>query len=965
MTFNNVNVFRSVLNTLNTSGVNSSSDKVKNGGSFSPNTFEAIAIMRSELDNQWDNSYITKYEALLQTRLNRLKQELNNAYKALLEISGGMHIRDDADATSANKSLQSAYGSTLAGGSNAAFNDLKYYADSAAFNAADGGTTTNTTAVDGIPSYWQADPIGLYEMRRLYVTGPALQIVNDVNITMRTEEIPGKATTGGLGGLAGLLGNKPFIGGEKVAEYSAEVKTGGFWTTVNYLFNFSPREMKYNYVTAYSTTTEEAGTRQKDGVQALLANRQVVDSRDAGQGGMSDPIPVYGSASGDTIPPDGARIKWETTSSSYITEQSPFFGSYGKSIDNRTILRRQVANNFDFQDYNGGSFSDTVRSDFDIAADNGEAKKYTVYGNEEFKNGPMSSRLKWEFQHDGKVAADLNQDGDIDGSDDHTAKAAFVNHYIVQTKTIELNSSADSYGKIEVAKEDLIRSKGVDGTADHTLIDENKNKVIDNILDSDGNPKEKMLMAGSSKISKTFTGEYMASLHTIDSFNGQEISSNNGSIVFNKPVILGQYEGFERAKMMSIGVAEDYIDEINTLPRTKAQALELVSKFQSEINASGMVDTDWHYSQYKDATSDKTTGSKIMFKLIDKVEFDSGLVKIEYDPTKVYSTTPIQPNGTKINPIEYESPTVAFRKTFNLSADEISMLNYSGSLDTLTSTELYIDTPNREYKDARIKINTSSIIGDLDLIVNGKVVPPESPGVYNLKGYLQEGDNVISTQMKFSGNGGATGHYFELLNDASNNPEVTNWINSKISTERAKNGDNVSSKFNSNPEYGYTSAWQSKLAVQKVDINFKRNSGDFNFNIGGMIETRNELTANEYYDIMQNGSTAEKDDLMANWFLREDNLNDVLLLGSSQTATKIKDVNPLLRVLIDALNNPEYKDIFYLGMVNSNLGKNIQLKATVSAPTGGSIEGILDVKYNPKDHRFTLVQSKYDAFGGI
>jgi hypothetical protein len=52
-------------------------------------------------------------------------------------------------------------------------------------------------------------------------------------------------------------------------------------------------------------------------------------------------------------------------------------------------------------------------------------------------------------------------------------------------------------------------------------------------------------------------------------------------------------------------------------------------------------------------------------------------------------------------------------------------------------------------------------------------------------------------------------------------------------------------------------------------------------------------------------------------------------------------------------------------MLNSNIGKNLQLKASVSAPTGGSIDGTLDVRYNPRDHKFTLVQSKYDAFGGV
>lgn len=932
MTFNNVNVFRSVLSTLNTSGVNSSSDKIKRGGAFSPSTFEAVSIMRSEFDNQWENSYITKYEALMQTRLNRLKQDLNNAYKALLEISGGMHIREDADSTSANKALLTAYGTAIAGGSAKAFEDLKYYADSSSFETAD-----SATVQDGIPSYWQADPgLGNYEMRRLYITGPALQMVNDVNVTMRTEEVPGKAPSG-LGGLSSLLGNKPFVGGQKVAEYSSEVKTGGFWTTVNYLYNFSPREMKYNYVTAYSTTSEESGTRQVGGNQALLAAGQVVDARDANEGNMDDPIPTY-DASG-TLPPEGGRIKWEPGSGSYTTERSPFFSSYGAGIDNRDIERRSVSNDSDFRDYltNKNSFQDDVKSSFPLAYDGGLATKAVEYGSEELNNASMSDRLKWEYQHNGEGAADLNQDGDIDNSDyyasgilpkisvatynsnpafysalgytfvsnpdKHTVKAAFLNHYIVQTKTVELNSTSDSYGKIEVVKDDLLRSTGVDGSADHVHVDQDGDGVID------GNSDEKVLMAGSSKISKNFNGKFIGGLHKIDSFNNQEISSNNGSIVFNKPVVIGEYEGFERAKMMSRGIANDYFDEMNSLSRTRDKAVELAAKLQSEVNGSGIVDTDWHYSQHRDNDTNPTNGvydDRIMFKTVKDVRYDGGRVTIEYDPNKVAGT--VQPNGSEINPTNYTNPTVAFRKTFNLSSDEIRVGSYSGSS---LNDPLFIDTPDYTYKDVRINIATSALSQGVDLIVNGKAVPPESPGVYNLKGYLNEGENVIAAQMKFSGSGD---HYFTLEDEGSNESEVKSWIESKISTDRTKNGDASFAKFNANPDYGYTSSWQSKLMVQKVDVNDEQQR---------------------------------------------------LELGSNKTATKVKDVNPLLRVLIDALNNPEYKDIFYLGMLNSNIGKNLQLKATVSAPTGGSVEGVIDVQYNPKDHKFSLVQSKYDAFGGV
>jgi hypothetical protein len=982
MTFNNVNVFRSVLSTLNTSGVNSTSDKIKRGGAFSPTTFEAVAIMRSEFDNQWENSYIIKYEALMQTRLNRLKQELNNAYKALLEISGGMHIREDADATSANKALLTPYGTTMPGGSNQAFNGLKYYSNSGAFELAD---SENGTTVDGIPSYLENGTLyyyddggakhvtqnnAKYEMRRLYVTGPALQIVNDVNITMRTEEIAPKKPTPNFSGLTNLLGTPPFIGQQKLDEYSAEVKTGGFWTTVNYLYNFSPREMKYNYVTAYSTTTEEAGTRQINGRQATLYNNEILDARDTGPGTVTGSGQPYTDMN-DTVdnnlsktnrPPMGARVKWSPSEGSYITERNTFTGTYNH-IDDRFIIRRETGNDAAFYEYltKNNKANKDVKIDFDTGGN--LAGKFVEYGDEEMKNASMASRLKWEFQHDGNGAADLDQDGDIDSDDDHKVKAAFLNHYIVDVRNIELNSSEKSYGTIKAVNltnnplERLLRSKGVDGSAEYIHNDKDGDGIIDDT------PEEKLLLPGSGKISKSFKGDFIGSLHTIDSFNGQEISSNNGSIVFNKPVTLGEYEGFERAKMMSRGIANDYFDEINSLSKTRDKAVELAAKLQSEVNASGMVDTDWHYSQYRDSDNNPLNGvynDRIMFKTIKDVRYDGGVITIQYDPSKVDGTPVLDSNNNTIaiiNPTNYKNPVVAFRKTFNLSSDEIRSGDYSG---TLTNDPMFIDTPNYTYKDAKIKISTSTLSENVDLIVNGKVVPPESPGVYNLKGYLQEGENVISAQMKFSGTGD---HFFKLEDEGSNNAEVKSWIESKLSTDRTKNGDASFPKFNSNPDYGYTSSWQSKLMVKKVDINFKRNSGSFTFTTGG-IGNVSELTAQQYYTINMLGTPAEKDELK-NWFLKEESENGVMSLGSNRTATKVKDVNPLLRVLIDALNNPEYRDIFYLGMLNSDIGKNLQLKATISAPTGGTIEGVIDVRYNPKDHKFTLVQSKYDAFGGV
>ena len=61
MTFSNVNIFRNSVDSLRTN--QNGADRIKKGGAFSPNTLESVAIMRSDLDNQWENAYIVKYQS--------------------------------------------------------------------------------------------------------------------------------------------------------------------------------------------------------------------------------------------------------------------------------------------------------------------------------------------------------------------------------------------------------------------------------------------------------------------------------------------------------------------------------------------------------------------------------------------------------------------------------------------------------------------------------------------------------------------------------------------------------------------------------------------------------------------------------------------------------------------------------------------------------------------------------------
>lgn len=1004
MTFSNVNVFRSAALNLKSSEPGATADKIIRGGAFSPNTQEAIAIMRSDVDNQWENAYIIKYQALMQNRLNRLKQDLTNSYKSLLEVSSVQQVREN-DITSANTALTDVYGKILPNATEA-FKSLTYYNNEEEFSLADGGgyahDPDNLSAEDGVPSYLlnttlkqygpgadadkQNGEDGVIEMRKLYVTGPALQVTNSMKIAFRTEEVPTEYTKVELGPLPLPipLGDKPYVAGQKVAEYSAEVKAGGFFTTLNYLYNFAPRELKYTYPTAYSTNTEEAGSRQvtySDGAktQAVLFNNQVTDSRDVYSvnpqsggkvGGLTEDagVPSYTNNDGDK-PPIGSRIKWNNSNASdgYTTERSPMFtqrnvtgGAINDAQDNRAITRRESDNDSKFRLDAFNSFGDIVKGDASNPwiYDPTTGKKVTYYGTEENigGSGSMADRIKWEYNHDGKATMDLNQDGSA--NDDHVAKAAFINHYTVQTQTVELNSSAKSYGTIKAVDYDgikttgvdqerkqlVLRSTGIDGSAEHVFNDADKDKVVDE------NKDEKLILAGSGKIAKNFDGSYVASLYNLSSFNGQNIATESANINITSrndkdKVVIAEYEGFKRAQTMNKGMSDDIFSSINfdpSAPRSFEDAQILARKLETEINASNMVDTDWHYSEYSTAAN---TG--VMFKHIAEVPFQgpngADSIKVNYRPDMIEGG--VGGNFTDI--------TVGFRKTFSLEPRDFQKAVYSGS----TNSDIYINTPTYINRDVFVSTVVTNSTDPSDLIVNGKIVPPTVTGTgnprtitYNIGPYLKAGDNVIASQVSFDiADGPTTKDSFELLSSTNasytNIPSVDSWIKSKLSTIQADNGDNQLDKLTQSNLSKQLSSWQSKIMVEKITPAF--------FNINFPYSQTNPLAIEPG---SPPGFVSQK--------AYDEYINALNTLGSVETSTRVKENNSFARMLTDALNKPEYQDIYNLGLLNTDLGKTMTIKAQVSAPTGGSVSATIDIQYDPINNKFILVQSKFDAFGG-
>ncbi len=992
MTFSNVNVFKSAVLNLKSSEPGATATKIVRGGAFAPNTQEAIAIMRSDVDNQWENSYITKYQALMQNRLNRLRQELTNAYKSILEVSTVQQVRENG-ATSSNSALTDIYGRLLPN-SNQAFKSLEYYDDSVAFEADD---ANNESSKDGVPSYYinmnlkQYDPTGVgyqanrngnIEMRKLYVTGPALQVTNSMKVSFRTEEVPPKYVDTSLLGIPLPVGDKAFLPGQKVAEYSAEVKAGGFFSTLNYLYNFSPRELKYTYPTSYSTTTEESGSRQTGngatgtGVntkQAVLFEGQILDGRDVYESvGQNEDTGIPGGqydADGNK-PPTGSRIKFTTSNPNegYQAERSPVFEQKGgdvNQIDTRSITRRVSDNDAEFD--LAGSLANgfnSLKSNWVYNDDTSD--KITIYGAEDRLSGAGSidDKIKWVYNHDGIGAADMNQDGAINGSDIHEAKALFVNHYQVTTQTVELNSSSQSYGVVKAIEYDgvdsvdnggkgqkVIRSAGIDGTAEHVLNDSApKDQKVTSGNDSDGNPLEKIMLAGSSKIATNFDGKFVSNLYNLTSFNGQNIATDTANVNINSKndkdkVVIAEYEGFQRAINMDKGLADDYFSQANSDERTEDDAMRLRKKIETEINATSMVDSDWHYSEYK------AGNNSITFRNIEDISFKSPTgsiesIDVEYKPQIRDSNTVVAG--------DFNNVVIGFRKPFKLDPIEFQTANYSPSVNS----GVYINTPTYQDKDVFVDVVTNGATTTPDLIVNGNIVPRLSIPVagtvrYNLKGFLKEGDNVIGAQVKFDAD--VAGDSFKIMaSPGLNNFDIENWLDDKVSTDRATNGDNFADKLSPSNVSVLLSSWQSKMMVSKIDPAF------FDANYPPPAQYGAGPEPGSPSVILSDGSTYNFNSKKAYTEYK----NSIDTLGSERTATRVKENNSFARILTETLNKKEYQDVFNLGLLNVTAGKTLTIKAQISAPTGGSVNATMDIQYDPLTNKFVLVQNKFDAFGG-
>ncbi|MBC7474327.1 MAG: hypothetical protein H7263_08555, partial [Candidatus Sericytochromatia bacterium] len=503
---------------------------------------------------------------------------------------------------------------------------------------------------------------------------------------------------------------------------------------------------------------------------------------------------------------------------------------------------------------------------------------------------------------------------------------------------------------------------------------------------------EKLLLPGSGKIAKGFDGKFVSRQYQIKSFNGQNIATDNANINISSettanPVVIAQYEGFKRAQSMSRGLATDDYSKVTNSPLPQTQANDLVNQIQSEINATSMVDSDWHYSEYTKQYTDPAAKDSIMFKQVQKVNFTAttggaaGQVGVEYRSDIV--------DNAKV----FNNVAVAFRKSFNLDDDDFLRPVYASNVspnspfDPNLGNALFVDTPSYVPRDVFVDLATTGVPTNssstppgepIDLVVNGKVVPPTTPGGnrYNLKGFLLKGDNVISAQMKFYHDKGATGtiNSFKLTAAplaSGNDKQIVKWLDNRISTERIKNSDSVLDARNSSSINNKSiSTWQSKIMVNRIDPDYFNGIFPADFYtptvapftpINRNIDPQGNTPATGVYINPTTG-------LGVTWAsdkAYQEYINGLNLIGSVNTATKVKNNNSFALALTDALNKKDFQDIYNLGLLNTGSGKTMTIKAQVTAPTNGTLNATMDIQYDPVNNKFVLVQNKFDAFSGV
>ncbi len=1007
MSFSAFNVGRQVMiQTGNVSPKQNFGSRPVAGGAFAPNTLEAAFVLRSNLDYQFETAFLDKHRATMQNRLNEVSQRLEEAYKDLLNVSMSQQIGEGAD-----RNLRSDVRLDGSDGSNGAqiirgimgetgFEDLGvnpdaqqgvaysgpgFPANNAGSNVwrspnkgGDGLSTNGAFGDDGVAGYSKTLDGGVTSVQFRALMGSttaAGNIAGEMDITLRVEDDPPRPTS--LEGSLGLLNQittaltggapAPTYFNQKVEQYSAGYSTGGFWSAVNYLYNFAPREIKYSYAVGYTVNSDEAGDDE------YLLNGELVNRRDIpNTNAIQENGTVLANDPQGYLKKDN-RVKWVSNNplEGYQHERS------GSSANYPTVVNRQkawldesngnipwdttptsaegsvaIVDNLIFQSgtytYNGSFVNETGGFGLGVAGTQVVGGK-VVQEEANSSTGLVSLldsniQLGSKFKHTVDMTTAQNDDI-LAGGDDFQINARgaiksslFFNHYEVETRTVEFNNKNNvnlpelTNAPTATVLDDAVGSIYVKGSiARSTSIDASKsydNVKINPLLPNDA-PNNTEISRSAGNTTSSFNGEFLHSLHKIQSVNGQDIVGNENkqaSPVFGNFEI-GRYEGTERSYQMNRNV-------VAYRPPT-----------EMEINAADTVPTDWHQAEM-------LTGAAQ-----DPADPDNGGIWFPHVDDTLYSAMDSDGYGRATAPRQM----IQARNTFSLERDEILTLQPANLWETDATGTV---RPTYYKKDMFIDVELTGIHYD------DTTFPAEVPKIF-INGREYTDAPVTALTVNRDGLGGTLKDVTYRINlnsgsltDVSFAQEGLNTISVQASdgrflndpTEDSREGIKVTATaFADYPATSPNTAADDASVLTTLNAKV----------ITGYATVNGVAPDVKYAEQLNRPGTIKS---LSRWQTRlvpvsaENDPNSKLArLASTQSSTgsSNKSVNTFVELVISMMNDPKYKDVFKLGLV-SNLNK-LAINAQAQLPSGSSLQGGISMYYDTQQQTMILVQDKLVA----
>jgi hypothetical protein len=1009
MSFSAFNVGRQMMiQTGNVSPKQNFGSRPIAGGAFAPSTLEAAFVLRSNLDYQFETAFLDKHRATMQNRLNEMSQRLEEAYKDLLNVAMSQQVGENAD-----RNLRADVRLDGTDGSNGAqiirgimgetgFEDLGVnpdtqtqlnYASPGLGNVGsnvwrspnkggDGLSPTGPFGDDGVGGYSKTMDGGVtsVQFRALMDrTTAAGNIAGEMDITLRVEDDPPEPTS--LDGSLGLLNQittaltggppAPTYFNQKVEQYSAGYSTGGFWSAVNYLYDFAPREIKYTYAVGYTVNSDEAGDDE------YLINGELVNRRDIPNDTNADliiddeqaylkkdnrvkwvsnnPLEGYqhersGSSANYPIVTNRQKAWLDESSSNIPWDTTPTSAEGAVAIVDHLIFQSGTYT------YNGTFVNETGGFGAGIAGTQIVGGK--VIQTSGTSNGSMvrlldsNIQLGSKFVHTVDMTVAANDDtlagGDEFKINDRGAikSSLFFNHYEVETRTVEFNNknnvdlpeltnaptatlADDAVGSIYV-KGGISRSTSIDASKSY------ENVKINPLLPDTDDPStdpNKEISRSAGNTTSSFNGEFLHSLHKIQSVNGQDVVGNENKQA--SPVLgnfeLGRYEGVERSYQMNRNV-------VAYRPPT-----------EMEINAADTVPTDWHQAEMlTGATQDPALP-------------DNGAIWFPHVDDTLYSAKDSAGYGRESAPRQL----VQARNTFSLERDEILTLQPANLWNTDATGTV---RPTYYKKDMYIDVELTGIHYDT-------APAPPDPSTPQVPKIFINGREYTGVPISVSADLGVPGSHVKdvvyRINLNSGDPAQTSFAQEGLNTITVQASDG---QFINIP--GQDS--REGIKVTATDFaDYPSSSLNTPADNASVLKTLNSKVITGYATVdgvapdVKYADTLNRPDTiksLSRWQTRlvpvtsEIDTNSKLLrLSSTQasTGTSNKAVNTFIELVISMMNDRKYKDVFKLGLL-SNLNK-LAINGQAQLPSGSSLQGAISMYYDAQQQTIVLIQDKLVA----